>query len=102
MAAKDLSKRAKTIRDRANEIKVKTAARYLMARDDRPGRKAIRIAPTIGRKIIVVRYGKSNYTDSFLSKEVETKNNCQNTYANDQTIELKLSGLGSTNSSAGS
>jgi len=56
---------AKTKTDTASETKVKIAARRLITRDDRPGIKAIKIAPTTGIKIIVVRYGKSNYTDSY-------------------------------------
>ena len=60
VAARDLSKLAKTAIDKASEIKVKIAARRLITPDDRPGKKAIKIAPTTGRKIIVVRYGKSN------------------------------------------
>ena len=60
MAEADLSKTAKTTTDRASVIKVKTAARRFITRDDKPGRKAIKIAPITGRKIIVVRYGKLN------------------------------------------
>jgi len=60
IAARDLSKLQKTATDKASEMKVKIAARRLIVPDDRPGKKAIKIAPTIGRKIIVVRYGKSN------------------------------------------
>jgi hypothetical protein len=41
--------------DRASAAKVKIAAKRLIVRDDRPGRKAIKIAPTTGRKIIHVR-----------------------------------------------
>jgi hypothetical protein len=41
--------------DSASEAKVTTAAIHLIARPDRRGMKAIRIAPTTGRKIMVDR-----------------------------------------------
>ena len=78
MADRDLLKVAKTAMDRASEMKVKMAARRLIVPDDRPGKKAIIIAPTIGRKIIVVKYGKSNYTDSFLTKDIKTDSDGDN------------------------
>jgi len=53
--ANDRSKLAKIKIDRASEAKVKTAASHLIARPDKPGIKAIKIAPTTGRKIIADR-----------------------------------------------
>jgi hypothetical protein len=41
--------------DKASGKKVKIAAMHFIARWERPGIKAIKIAPTTGRKIIVDR-----------------------------------------------
>jgi hypothetical protein len=46
---------ANTITDRTKDMKVTTAATYLIARRESPGKKAIIIAPIAGRKTIHVK-----------------------------------------------
>ena len=54
-AEADRSKIANRKIDKAKGMNVKMAEIHLMAREDRPGIKATRIAPSAGKNIIVVR-----------------------------------------------
>jgi hypothetical protein len=54
-APDDLSKLKKRIMDKTRGIKVKIAAIRLISLPERLGKKAIKIAPATGRKIIAVR-----------------------------------------------